>query len=117
MAVKLLILDAYRDNPFGRSWTRSLSRGLAHMDAVEGSLIAYATSPGKTALDGEGRNSPYTAQLLGHLPTPGLPVELVFKTVREAVQQETRRQCGADACKQTPWEATSLTGHFYFVRQ
>jgi Caspase domain/Sel1 repeat len=117
MAVKLLILDACRDNPFGRSWTRSLSRGLAHMDAVEGSLIAYATSPGKTALDGEGRNSPYTAQLLRHLPTPGLPVELVFKAVREGVQRETRRQCGADACKQTPWEATSLTGHFYFVRQ
>jgi Caspase domain/Sel1 repeat len=117
MAVKLLILDACRDNPFGRSWTRSLSRGLAHMDAVEGSLIAYATSPGKTALDGEGRNSPYTAQLLRHLPTPGLPVELVFKAVREGLQRETRRQCGADACKQTPWEATSLTGHFYFVRQ
>jgi putative tryptophan/tyrosine transport system substrate-binding protein len=52
LAVKLLILDACRDNPFGRSWTRSLSRGLAQMDTVEGSVIAYATGPGKTASDG-----------------------------------------------------------------
>jgi uncharacterized caspase-like protein len=61
MAVKFLILDACRNNPFGRSGTRSISRGLAQMDTVEGALIAYATSPGKTASDGEGRNSPYTA--------------------------------------------------------
>jgi uncharacterized caspase-like protein len=57
-----------------------------------------------------GRNSPYTAQLLWHLPTPGLPVELIFKTVREGVRQMTRGQ-------QTPWEATSLTGTFYFAGQ
>src|SRR5262249_32249268 len=58
MDVKLLILDACRDNPFGRSWTRALSRGLAVIEAPKGSLIVYATSPGKTARDGRGRNSP-----------------------------------------------------------
>ena len=79
MAVKFLILDACRDTPFGRSGESSLSRGLAQMSTVEGSLIAYATSPGKTAADGEGRHSPYTAQLLRHLPTPGLLVEPLFK--------------------------------------
>jgi Caspase domain/Sel1 repeat len=117
MGVKFLILDACRDNPFGRSWTRSFSRGLAQMDTVEGSLIAYATSPGKTAADGDGRNSPYTAQLLRQLPKPRVPVELMFKAVREAVQEETRVRCGKASCQQTPWEATSLTGEFYFVRQ
>ena len=58
MDLKLLILDACRDNPFGRRWIRALNRGLAAMDAVQGALIAYATSPGKTATDDSGRNSP-----------------------------------------------------------
>ena len=110
MGVKLLILDACRNNPFGRSWTRTLSRGLASMDAVEGCLIAYATSPGKVADDGTGRNSPYTKHLLLQLRVPGQPVELLFKAVRMAVRQETQS-------RQTPWEASSLTGEFYFVRQ
>ena len=109
MEMKLLVLDACRNNPFGRSWTRALDRGLAVMDAPKGTLIAYATSPKKTALDGTGRNSPYTARLLREVPIPGRPIELVFKAVRLGVQQETQ---GA----QTPWEASSLTGEFYFAR-
>jgi uncharacterized caspase-like protein len=110
MDVKILILDACRDNPFGRSWTRALSRGLATMDTPKGSLIAYATSPGKTALDGAGRNSPYTRHLLRHIPVPGRPMEPMFKAVRVEVQRETKGQ-------QTPWEASSLTGEFYFVER
>jgi caspase domain-containing protein/Sel1 repeat-containing protein len=55
MEGKLLILDACRNNPFGRGWTRALNRGLVTMDAPKGSLIAYSTSPGKTAEDGTGR--------------------------------------------------------------
>jgi len=108
MTVKLVILDACRNNPFGRSWTRALDRGLATMDAPQGSLIAYATSPQKTASDGTGRNSPYTAHLLREIPLPGRPIELLFKAVRVGVQQETQ---GA----QIPWEASSLTGDFYFA--
>jgi uncharacterized caspase-like protein len=54
MDVKLLFLDACRANPFGRSWTRAVSQGLAVMETPKGTLIAYATSPGKTASDGDG---------------------------------------------------------------
>lgn len=84
MEVKLLILDACRNNPFGRSWTRAISRGLAPMETPKGSYIAYATSPGKTAADGTGRNSPYTAHLLRELPVPGRP-------------KPCSRRCGQDS--------------------
>ena len=109
MDVKLLILDACRNNPLGRSWTRALSRGLAVMETPKGSLIAYATSPGKTADDGRGRNSPFTMHLLREVLVPGRPIELVFKAVRVGVQQETGGQ-------QVPWEASSLSGEFIFVQ-
>ncbi len=108
MEVKLLILDACRNNPFGRSWSKALDRGLAVMDAPQGSLVAYATSPKKTAADGMGHNSPYTARLLREIPIPGRPIELVFKAVRVGMQQEAHGE-------QIPWEASSLTGDFYFL--
>jgi hypothetical protein len=109
MDVKLLILDACRNNPLERSFTRSVNRGLAVMESSRGTLIAYATSPGKTAGDGTGRNSPFTARLLRELPIPGRPVELLFKAVRVGLQQDTN---GA----QVPWEASSLIGEFIFAR-
>ena len=78
-SVNIMILDACRDNPLGRS-LRGAGRGLAIIsDAPQGMLITYSTSPGKTAADGEGRNSPYTAALIKHMTEPGLPVEQVFK--------------------------------------
>jgi hypothetical protein len=104
--VNILIVDACRDDPFGRSF-RSSSRGLAQMDAPKGTIIAYATSPGKVASDGEGRNSPYTKNLVRAMQQPNRPIEQVFKDVRRAVQEETKNQ-------QTPWENTSLSGDFYF---
>ena len=104
--VNILIVDACRDDPFGRSF-RSASRGLANMDAPQGTIIAFATSPGKVAADGDGRNSPYTKNLIKTMQIPNLPIEQVFKQVRRAVQQETKNQ-------QTPWENTSLSGDFYF---
>jgi len=111
MDVKLIILDACRSNPAGRSWRRGVSGGgLAPMDTVKGSLIAYSTSPGQTAADGSGRNSPYTAQMLRQMPMPGQPVETMFKRVRVGVQQETQD-------RQIPWESSSLTGDFYFGGQ
>jgi len=104
--VNILIVDACRDDPFGRSF-RSSSRGLAQMDAPRGTIIAYATSPGKVAADGDGRNSPYTKNLVKAMQQPNKPIEQVFKEVRRAVQEETKNQ-------QTPWENTSLSGDFYF---
>ena len=104
--VNILIVDACRDDPFGRSF-RSSSRGLANMDAPRGTIIAYATSPGKVASDGDGRNSPYTKNLVRAMQQPNKPIEQVFKEVRRAVQEETKNQ-------QTPWENTSLSGDFYF---
>lgn len=104
--VNILIVDACRDDPFGRTF-RSTSRGLAQMDAPKGTIIAYATSPGKVASDGEGRNSPYTRNLVRVMQQPNKPIEQVFKEVRRAVQEETKNQ-------QTPWENTSLSGDFYF---
>src|SRR5581483_2581752 len=62
-AVGIVILDACRDNPFSRSF-RSQQKGLASIDAPKGVLIAYATAPGKTALDGTDRNGIYTSYLL-----------------------------------------------------
>ena len=104
--VNILIVDACRDDPFGRSF-RSNSRGLATMDAPQGTLIAYATAPGSVAADGTGRNSPFTKHLVRAMQVPNTPIELMFKEVRRAVREETKNQ-------QTPWENSSLIGNFYF---
>ncbi|OCQ99937.1 hypothetical protein BCD64_02330 [Nostoc sp. MBR 210] len=104
-----IILDACRNNPFSRQW-RSLQRGLAApIQSVKGTLIAYSTAPGKVALDGDGRNSPYTTALLRSLKAPNLDVEQMFKQVRADVLQTTDG-------KQTPWESSSLVGSFAFNR-
>lgn len=100
--VNLVVLDACRDNPFEHKF-RSLSGGLAQMNAPEGTMIAYATAPGKVASDGEGRNGLYTEELLKAISQPGLAIEEVFKRVRVGVRQ---RSDGA----QTPWESSSLIG-------
>jgi uncharacterized caspase-like protein len=107
--VNVVILDACRDNPFAKV-ASSDRQGLAQMDAPIGTLLAYATAPGKGAPDGIGSrsNSIYTTELARHLLTPGLPVELMFKRVREAVVRESRQL-------QVPWEHSSLLGEFAFV--
>ena len=105
----IVILDACRNNPFERSWRRGTEgSGLAFMNAPSGSLIAYSTAPGKTALDGRGKNSPYTAALLQHLGTPNITVIQMFQRVRSTVK-------GGSGGQQTPWESTSLMGNFYFA--
>ncbi len=104
--VNIVILDACRDNPFARSF-RSSSSGLAQIDAPKGTLIAYSTSPGRVALDGTGRNSPYTGALLNYMKTRDLTIEQVFKKTRREIDDVT-------GGKQTPWESTSLIGDFYF---
>jgi hypothetical protein len=105
--VNVVILDACRNNPFERRF-RSASGGLAQINAPEGTLIAYATAPGRVAADGDGTNGLYTAELLKAVNTPGMKIEDVFKQVRVNV---ARASNGA----QTPWEASSLVGDFYFT--
>ncbi len=105
--LNIVILDACRNNPFTRSF-RAATRGLATMSAPTGTLIAYSTSPGSVALDGDGVNSPYTAALAAAIGEPGVPVEKVFKNVRDVVLAETQG-------KQTPWEASSLTGPDFYL--
>jgi tetratricopeptide (TPR) repeat protein len=106
--MNIVILDACRDNPFGKTF-RSASRGLAIVsDAPQGTLISYSTSPGKVAADGSGGNSPYTSALVRHMVTPGLPIEEVFKRVRQDISKKTQGQ-------QIPWELSSLEGQFFFA--
>ena len=89
--LNILVLDACRNNPFGRSF-RSGEGGLAQMDAPAGTYIAFATAPGKTASDGSGQNGLYTHHLLQTLKQPGLKVEEVFKRVRVGVKQDSKDQ-------------------------
>jgi len=105
-SLNIIILDACRDNPFARNF-RSSGRGLAKMDAPTGSILAYATAPGSIASDGPGRNGLYTSALLKHMMTPGLEIGRLFRQVRIDV-------LGSSGKKQVPWEASSLTGDFYF---
>lgn len=104
--INIVILDACRNNPFGRSF-RSSAKGLAQVEAVQGTYIAYATAPGKTASDGTGRNGLYTESLLKALSQPGLKLEEVFKKVAYEVSERSGKE-------QTPWGLSSLLGDFYF---
>lgn len=104
--LNIVILDACRDNPFGRSF-RSSSRGLAIVaNAPTGTFISYSTGAGQVAQDGEGRNSPYTRALLNNIAKPGLTINKVFMNVRSQVMKETG---------QVPWELSSLVGDFFFM--
>jgi formylglycine-generating enzyme required for sulfatase activity len=101
--VRIVILDACRNNPFERG--RGGSGGLAAVaSAPAGTLIAYATSPGRVALDGrKGENGLYTSHLLKALQQPGLNIVEVFMATRAGVMS-------ASAGRQMPWETTSMTG-------
>jgi Caspase domain/Putative peptidoglycan binding domain len=112
--VKLVFLDACRDNPFAakiksNSATRSVNvqTGLAEMKSGEGTLIAFATGPGQTALDGtEGGNSPFTRALLANITQPGLEIQQAMTKVRAQVNEETNKG-------QLPWGHTNLIGTVY----
>lgn len=108
--INIVILDACRDNPFGRSWTRSSSnQGLAAIqNSATGTFIAYATGPGNVAQDGTGRNGTFTEALLRNLRNPNQNVEEIFKQVRIDVANKTKNA-------QVPWTTSSLIGDFYFV--
>lgn len=112
--VKLVFLDACRDNPFAakiksNSPTRSVSvqTGLAEMKSGEGTLIAFATGPGQTALDGEaGANSPFTRALIANIAQPGVEIQQAMTSVRAQVNEETNKG-------QLPWGHTNLIGAVY----
>src|SRR5664279_4595022 len=112
--VKLVFLDACRDNPFAAKIrsakaTRSLSvqSGLAEMKSGEGTLIAFATGPGQTALDGEvGTNSPFTRALMANIAAPGVEIQQAMTKVRAQVNEETSKN-------QLPWGHTNLIGTVY----
>ncbi len=105
--VNIVILDACRNNPFaGRP--KSGTQGLAQMDAPVGTLLAFATAPGKLAADGQGSNGWYATHLAQQLLVPGVPIEIMFRRVREGVVKDSREQ-------QIPWESSSLRGDFAFI--
>ena len=107
----LIILDACRNNPWERRWERAFgSRGLASVYVPQGTLIAFATSPGQTAADGKGqRNGKYTSALLQHIGAPDCTIEAMFKRVRNTLSVATNGQ-------QISWEHTSLASEFFFNR-
>ena len=113
--VKLVFLDACRDNPFaakikansGATRSVSVQTGLAEMKSGEGTLIAFATGPGQTALDGkEGTNSPFTRALMANIATPGVEIQQAMTKVRAQVNEETNKG-------QLPWGHTNLIGTVY----
>jgi formylglycine-generating enzyme required for sulfatase activity len=99
---RIVVLDACRNNPFQRGGAGGLAPTVG--TTLQGTLIAYATSPRRVALDGQpGRNGLYTASLLAAMQQPGVGIEEVFKRTRIAVAE-------ASQGRQIPWESTSLTG-------
>lgn len=106
--LNIVVLDACRNNPFARSWSRGEDEGgLAQISAPTGTFIAYATSPDRTASDGDGRNGLYTAELLKIMKQPNMKIEETFKEVRKSVSK-------ISGGKQIPWDSSSLSGDFYF---
>ena len=106
--LNIIILDACRNNPFGRSF-RSASNGLAAVEAPTGTLIAYATGPNRVASDGNGRNGLYTGELLRELrEEPNLEFGALLRRVGGRVSQATGR-------KQEPWVSSNVYNDFYFV--
>ena len=110
----IVFLDACRDNPLARNLARSMgtrsgtiAQGLAQVQAGVGTFIAYSTQPGNVALDGEGRNSPFTAALVKDLRLPDRNLNAVMIEVRKDVTAAT-------GGKQVPWDLSALTGDFYF---
>ncbi|WP_420411732.1 caspase family protein [Roseibium sp.] len=110
----IVILDACRNNPFAISAaSRSIggfARGLAKVDAGVGSFIAFSTQPGNIALDGDGRNSPFTTALLKYLPSADDDLHEVMRKVRRSVVEATNSS-------QIPWENSSLIERIYLGAQ
>jgi uncharacterized caspase-like protein len=114
--VNLVFLDACRDNPLARSLASSLGTrgiavgtGLASVQSAIGTMIAYSTQPDNVALDGSGRNSPFTAALLKHIATPNVEIGTIMRRVRADVVAATHE-------RQVPWDSSSLIGEVILAR-
>ena len=110
----VVFLDACRDNPLARNWARAMGtrsaeigQGLAPVESGVGTLISFSTQPGNVALDGSGRNSPFTGALAKYVSTSNESLSDILIRVRNDVIKETQH-------KQVPWEHSALTGRFYF---
>lgn len=100
--LNIVVLDACRNNPLAGA-----TRGLSRIDSNANLFVSFSTSPGAVALDGEGRNSPYTKHLADSIAVSNLNLEGTFKRTLKGVHQETRGQ-------QTPWISSSFFGDFIF---
>jgi uncharacterized caspase-like protein len=110
----ILFFDACRNNPLARNLARAMGTrsaeiglGLAPVRSGIGTLISFSTEPGKVALDGRGRNSPFAGALVRQLGTSNDDLSTILIAVRNDVMKETDR-------KQVPWEHSALTGRFFF---
>ncbi len=109
LATSIMILDACRNNPFEKVGQRvtDTNSGLTGTDAPAGSIVAFATAPGKTASDGSSTNGLYTQEIIKGIYKPNVKVEELFKRVRVNVMNQSNNG-------QIPWETSSLIHDFYF---
>lgn len=110
--LRMVVLDACRNNPFGRGWrggTRAVSRGLGGVEADD-VLVIYAAAPGQVAADGNGANSPFASALANRLAEPGLPVQMLGGAVRDDV-------LAATGGGQRPFVSASITGKAFYLVQ
>jgi uncharacterized caspase-like protein len=131
--LKLILLDACRDNPFapqmrrtappdavaaaastagGTVGTRSVGRGLGEVKVSGATLVVYAAKHGQTALDGEDGNSPFAIAVVQRIAMPNVEINKLFRLVRDDVMEAT-------AGRQEPYTYGSLPGRedFFFVRK
>jgi hypothetical protein len=107
VSTRIVILDACRNMPLRRR-ARNGVRGLARMDTPNGSFLAYSTSPGNVADDGNGIHSPFAEALAEQMLVPDRPIEVTFREVRKQVVEMTNGN-------QVPWDASSLLDTFSFA--
>ena len=108
--LRVLVIDACRDNPFGRGWrsaTRNTGAGLAKLEADD-VLVLFAAAPGRTASDGSEGNSPFAKALARRLPEPGVPIQLLGGNVRDDVLAATNGV-------QRPYVSASITGRPFYL--
>ena len=116
--VRILMLDACRDNPLADQLLAqanparavTITRGLARIKQTAGTVIAYSIQPGAVAADGEGRNSPFAAAFIREVSQPGVEIGPLFRHVAADVYKATNE-------RQLPEVTFSLLGDFYFVGQ
>ncbi|MEN3375872.1 MAG: hypothetical protein V7604_1227 [Hyphomicrobiales bacterium] len=118
VATNIVFLDACRNNPLAENLKKNLAvmhrtvavgKGLARMEPTSrDTMIAYAAAPGQEAADGGGRNSPFTAALLKHMPENGVEISVMLKLVAADVRQATRNE-------QRPQQLSDTSRRFYFV--